>query len=97
LTLTPDGRELIESTPEPRDEVALMFELLDEMLCNGFENVRPEQIGALTDCYLMLSNDLEVDESTLHIAGCIVDSNPLKSICQDCLLQFGARFELERG
>jgi hypothetical protein len=41
--------------------------------------------------------DSEVDESVFFVAGCIVDPNPLKFICQGCDHQFGARLKLGYG
>jgi hypothetical protein len=36
--------------------------MMEYHLCNGWDSVRPEEIGALTSCPFILSDDVERDE-----------------------------------
>lgn len=58
LTLNDDGKQALNQNNELK-----MTDLLEDLICNSdWETLTPEQIGALTDCDLMLSNQVDFDE-----------------------------------
>jgi hypothetical protein len=56
ITLTPEGEAEIRDNPEIGVEYLLEFQI-----CNGWEYITPEEIGALTDATL-LSNSADRDD-----------------------------------
>lgn len=56
ISLTDDGLAEVKENPD-----ITLEELLEQPLCNGWEFVRPEVIGALTDSPI-LSNDTTQDD-----------------------------------
>lgn len=77
LTKLPDGDLKVTLTEEGREELAAwgddyrpwdaILALLEHHLCNGWENLAPETIGALTDCELILTDDIEWDDERENI------------------------------
>jgi hypothetical protein len=72
ITLTEEGREWLREEMEQQDEGELDFFVNDEMvflelcetpLCNGYNQVSPETVGALTDS-LILSDGILDEETT---------------------------------
>jgi hypothetical protein len=65
LTKTEDGNLLITLTDEGREKIQdaeSVLELLEWHLCNGWSHLFPENIGALTDCDLIISDDAEQND-----------------------------------
>jgi hypothetical protein len=64
ITLTDEGREALDDLMElcKHDTTLVMLELLEDHLCNGWTSLRPEQIGALTACDLILSDRVTCDD-----------------------------------
>jgi hypothetical protein len=65
VTLNDEGRAELtyneEQHPEWNDDTHFL-ELISDMLGNGWMALRPEQIGALTSCEIILSPDASLDE-----------------------------------
>lgn len=54
ITLTPEGREwLTENYSKDENDENIFIELNEYQLCNGFNLVNPEDIGALTSSLLI--------------------------------------------
>jgi hypothetical protein len=72
ITLTDEGREELSDIVERNgnDSDAAMHDLLEFHLCNGWDNLRPEEIGALTSSGLILSDDVERSEDGETVVGC---------------------------
>jgi hypothetical protein len=66
LTLNDEGREAIADDPS-----VSIFDLIDSQLCNGWDYIDADAIGALTGCDLILSEDVERDEDgdVLKVGG----------------------------
>jgi len=65
IVLNPTGRiefALIEELRERLGIDAALVELLEDHLCNGWEAVRPEEVGALTSA-LLLCDEVDRDEA----------------------------------
>ena len=75
LTLTPKGREELEAKLVPADENhtdkynwkephnTILQDLLEDHLCNGWEWLEPEEIGALTAAPLLSDSVLRNDKN----------------------------------
>ena len=64
IILTEDGREQFDEFEQIRDEFGIdeaIRELIEDHLCNGWQEVFPEEIGALTSA-LLLADDVERDD-----------------------------------
>ena len=64
ISLADEGRHAIDEFERIRDRCgvdAAIRELLDDHLCNGWEEVFPEEIGTLTSA-MLLSDDVERDD-----------------------------------
>lgn len=62
----------MEAVRDARD----IYEVLEWHLCNGWEIIRPEEVGALTDGMLLTDDFLRNDQGTLLEIGDIFwDSN----------------------
>ena len=78
ITLTTSGREWfpeIEIIRDHRGIDAAFVELIEYQLANGWELVRPEEIGALTDS-LILSADVRRDDHGDLVRVGRIDWNP---------------------
>lgn len=66
LKLTKEGRAQLkywqELHPEWND-TTLFYELAENMLGNGWESIIPEEIGALTSCPIILSDDIQRNDN----------------------------------
>jgi hypothetical protein len=70
LVLTKEGREELE---ERRDEDgnydkptdSILYDLLEDHLCNGWEMVPPEDIGAMTSAPILSDKDRQSREGVL--------------------------------
>jgi len=62
ITLTPEGREEIDLTHDAPGEWQVIS-MLEEPLCNGWDLLPAEEIGALTSTQLILSNDVLRDDN----------------------------------
>jgi hypothetical protein len=75
ITLNNEGRihlaENQEQYPDWNDDDHF-FDLIEDMLGNGWTSLRPEQIGALTSCSIILSPDVKMDDE-----GDIVDAKEI--------------------
>jgi len=63
-SLTGDGRHALGRFEQIRDQHgidAAFRELLEDHLCNGWEEILPEEIGALTSA-MLLSDDVQRDD-----------------------------------
>ena len=64
ISLTEKGKQQFDEFEQIRDELgidAAIREILEDHLCNGWEEVFPEEIGALTSA-MLLSDDVERDD-----------------------------------
>jgi hypothetical protein len=64
ITLTPAGQSFLRDRLEADDRIgtdAMLYDLLEDHLCNGWEWIRPEEIGALTSAPIF-SDDCGRDE-----------------------------------
>lgn len=62
VELTPEGREeLIDWELDRHSGEDLLLQLLEFHLCNGWDSINPEHIGALTDS-LIISDEIEYDD-----------------------------------
>ena len=59
LTLTDEGRKHIEENPE-RDHETLFLDLIEHHLCNGWDLIRPEEVGALTEATIIADDVVEL-------------------------------------
>lgn len=64
ITLTDYGREGIQDLTDNRslDDSQVLWELMEYQLCNGWTIVRPEEIGAITDCDIIITDDIEFSD-----------------------------------
>jgi hypothetical protein len=63
LTASGDARlEVCLLAVSGASDVAAWFELLEYHLCNGWDSLRPEEIGALTACPFIVSDDVQRDD-----------------------------------
>ena len=63
ITLTGEGRQELQELLADHPERDAMHELLEFHLCNGWDTLNPEDIGALTSCPLILSEEVERDDN----------------------------------
>lgn len=64
ITLTNEGREwLAENEETEQNDQDLFIELIEYQLCNGYNLVQPEDVGALTSS-LLIANGTFDDETT---------------------------------
>ena len=64
ISLTDDGRHALDRFERIRDQSgidAAIRELLEDHLCSGWEEILPEEIGALTSA-ILLSDDVQRDD-----------------------------------
>jgi hypothetical protein len=61
VELTPEGREELAER-EPGIDHHVFVDLIEDFLGNGWTLIRPEEIGALTACEVILSPDAEHDD-----------------------------------
>ena len=74
ITLTPEGRRELEGrlahggwgSPD-----SMLYTLLEDHLCNGWEWIRPEEIGALTSAPILSDESSREDEGLLTQVGTI--------------------------
>lgn len=82
IKLTEEGHEelyvLLErhtSSPTPSAiwyDWDFVYELLEDFTCNGWSWLHPEDIGALTDCRLILSDDATTeDDGSVTVCGSV--------------------------
>ena len=99
LTLTEAGREELPSLIEryENDTTSIMHELMEHQLGNGWENIPPETIGALTDCDLILSDSVERDEASdivkvgkIYCHQSYMVENPVERLQEGSLILHGA-------
>lgn len=72
ITLTPEGREEIQEAIEDQKNigaVAFLIDLCEHPLCNGWTEVRPEEVGALTDSTIFAREFDRDDEGKLTSVG----------------------------
>jgi hypothetical protein len=81
ITLLPAGREELADLVEKGGVEALcpesvLHDLLEHQLCNGWEIIAPEEVGALTDG-LLLSDDVQRDDdgTLTHVGDVYWNSN----------------------
>lgn len=72
----------------------ILYELLDDFLCNGYDMVNPDDIGALTDRF-MFTDDLQTDDfgnviscSRVFHHGNYQVENPIDSLLDDGFVEF---------
>jgi hypothetical protein len=71
ISLTEAGRESLPEVIEMRDEFgidAAFFDLIGFQLANGWEEVKPEEVGALT-ASMILSDEADRDDMGI-LTGC---------------------------
>jgi hypothetical protein len=62
ISLLPEGREeAVEISKTNKSTNAKFTEIIMHQICNGWDVLRPEEVGALTDS-LILSDDSEFDD-----------------------------------
>ena len=62
-SLTDDGREEIaDLLASGLDDHRIFFDLAEDFLANGWETIRPEEVGALTDATI-ISDDCERNDA----------------------------------
>ena len=67
LTLTPEGREELQARVDARQSIdtdSALYDVLEDHLANGWDWIRPEEIGALTSAPI-LSDECSRDEDGL--------------------------------
>jgi hypothetical protein len=62
LRLTNEGREEL-ADPQDKDDTSRFYDLVEDMLGNGWTSLDPEQIGALTSSSIILSPNVELDDN----------------------------------
>jgi hypothetical protein len=65
IKLTDAGRARAEEIVELRQDAGInraLFEVCEHQLCNGWETVAPEEIGALTGCEFIITDDAQRDD-----------------------------------
>lgn len=66
ITLTEDGKNELPDLIEKygSNDEAIILDLLEYHLCNGYSIVAPEDVGALTSSLIISEGVLEVDTAT---------------------------------
>jgi hypothetical protein len=59
LTLNDEGREELV---DYLSNYPTIHDLMESQLCNGWDRVQPEEVGGLTGCDLIISDDVERDD-----------------------------------
>jgi hypothetical protein len=91
ITLTPEGRELVnEAKDDPEKNIQsdrYDYDLLEHQLCNGWEVIRPEECGALTDGMIITNDCARDDDGKLTHLGRVYwhERNALESVATACL------------
>ncbi len=62
LAITPTGLEYIEES-EDKPYIYRLADLLEWHVSNGWDWLSPKELGALTSCDLILSDDVEIDDT----------------------------------
>lgn len=74
ISLTPAGKQEIEEAiadGKNIDSDAYMYELFEHPLCNGWFNVAPEEIGALTNAPIFSDNIERDDDGNVVNVDCV--------------------------
>jgi hypothetical protein len=96
VTLTPSGRERVaELRVGGKGDREIELDLLEYHLCNGWEEVRSEEVGALTDA-MLLTDDAERDDHGNLTAVGRVYWNPDYQVVGDLHLEALERGEVAR-
>jgi hypothetical protein len=72
IKLNNEGREELEHNKKHQNgwnDIHHVAELLEDFTCNGWQWLRAEDIGALTGCELILTNDATIEDNgavTVH-------------------------------
>lgn len=62
ITFTREGRaEAREALADGKNDFEVFADLIEYQICNGWEYIRPEEVGALTDATI-ISDDCERDD-----------------------------------
>lgn len=112
ITLTDAGRSELAEQREtqtedkkrgwlyPRSDKDIFFDLIEDALCNGWESLTPEQLGALTSNPYMLADDCVFDDDgeleqvgTVYAYDAYQISDPLDLLEQDGSVFFDAHRE----
>lgn len=67
--LLPEGREYLADANRDRPDFDLFADLFEDFAGNGWSMFQPQDIGALTDCRIIISPDAEFDDN-----GDVVDA-----------------------
>ena len=64
IVLLDAGREELDDLVDRRkhNTTLIMLDLLEDHLCNGWTSLTPDEIGALTSCDLILSDDVTLND-----------------------------------
>ncbi len=74
LALTPEGREELQARVDDGQSIAAdstLYDLLDDHLCNGWDWVRPEEIGALTSAPILSDECSRDDQGAIETVGVV--------------------------
>jgi len=85
ITLTDEVRQAIDEFEQIRDQHGIdgaIREILQDHLCNGWEEILPEEIGALTSA-MLITDDIERDEDGRMIRIGRVYFNPYYAVSDE--------------
>lgn len=74
ILLTPEGKaETLENPPTPQELLTdnYFLDLCEWQLCNGWELIRPEEVGALTDSLIFSETAVRDDWGELKSIGAV--------------------------
>ena len=74
LTLTPEGREELQARVDAGQSIdtdTTLYDLLEDHLCNGWDWIRPEEIGALTSAPILSDECSRNDEGEITSIGAV--------------------------
>ncbi len=108
FTFTKTGNLIIKVLPEQREEVMSWkdrdsddaeMRLIEYQLSNGWEVIKPEEIGALTGCLILSQNTIRDGDGDLVNSGTIYTNlawYQLRGLVHEALSDDGAFFAMER-
>ncbi len=68
ITLLPGKREELEEW-EDKSTSRATYDLLEHQLCNGWDTIRPEEVGALTEAFIISDDTARDDQGKLVECG----------------------------
>ena len=74
LTLTPEGREGLQARVDSGQSIdtdSTLYGLLEDHLCDGWDRIRPEEIGALTSAPILSDECSRNDEGEITSTGVV--------------------------